>query len=107
MQGNKLYVGGVPYSATNESLATHFAAAGEVLSAMIIVDRMSGRSKGFGFVEMTDEAAAQKAISMFHDQDFMGRKLTVNVAKPMAPREERSRDDRPRRNYDDRPRRNF
>jgi len=102
MQNNKLYVGGVPYAATNEDLAAHFAGAGEVLSAMIIMDKMTRRSKGFGFVEMKDEAAANNAISMFHDQDFMGRRLTVNIAKPMAPRE-----DRPQRSYDDRPRRQF
>lgn len=105
MQNNKLYVGGLPYAATNEDLASHFSAAGEVLSAMIIMDKMTRQSKGFGFVEMSDEAAANKAIQMFHDQDFMGRRLTVNVAKPMAPREERGSGGF--RNNNDRPRRNF
>ena len=94
MQGNKLYVGGISYQSTNEDLKKYFSQAGEVLSAMIIIDKMTNRSKGFGFVEMANEAAAQKAISMLHDQEFMERRLTVNIAKPMAPREER-----PRRNY--------
>ena len=87
----KLYVGGIPYSSTNEDLKNHFAQAGEVASAQIIIDKMTGRSKGFGFVEMTSEEAANKAISMFHDQEFMGRKLTVNIARPLVPREERPR----------------
>ena len=91
---NKLYIGGIPYSTTNEDLKAHFAAAGNVLSAQIIIDKMTGRSKGFGFVEMSSDEEAQKAITMFHDQDFAGRKLTVNVARPLAPRE-----DRPRRSF--------
>lgn len=91
---NKLYVGGIPYSATNEDLKAHFGGAGTVLSAQIIIDKMTNRSKGFGFVEMSSDEEAQKAITMYHDQDFMGRKLTVNVARPLAPRE-----DRPRRTF--------
>lgn len=94
MQEYKLYVGGVPYSSTNEDLKRHFEAAGEVKDAAIIMDKMTRRSKGFGFVEMADKEGAEKAISMFHDQDFMGRKLTVNFARPMEKREER-----PRRNF--------
>lgn len=91
---NKLYVGGIPYSTTNEDLKAHFSAAGTVTSAQIIIDKMTNRSKGFGFVEMSSDEEAQKAIAMFHDQDFGGRKLTVNVARPLAPRE-----DRPRRTF--------
>ena len=91
---NKLYIGGIPYSTTNEELKAHFSAAGSVLSAEIIIDKMTGRSKGFGFVEMSSDDEANKAIAMFHDQDFSGRKLTVNVARPLAPRE-----DRPRRSF--------
>lgn len=86
----KLYVGGLPYSTTEDELRSHFAQAGSVTSAVIIMDKMSGRSKGFGFVEMSSEEEAQKAISMFHDQDFGGRKLTVNEARPMEARPPRT-----------------
>ncbi|MEN9852688.1 MAG: hypothetical protein RI996_631 [Candidatus Parcubacteria bacterium] len=88
----KLYVGGIPYSTTNEELKAHFEQAGSVDSASIIMDKMTGRSKGFGFVEMTDDEGAQKAISMFHDADFGGRLLTVNEARPLEARPPR-RDD--------------
>jgi RNA recognition motif-containing protein len=88
---SKLYVGGIPYSSTNDDLKNHFSAAGNVVSAQIIIDKMTNRSKGFGFVEMSSEAEALKAIEMFHDQDFQGRRLTVNVARPLAPREDRPR----------------
>jgi RNA recognition motif-containing protein len=90
----KLYVGGIPYTSTNDDLKNHFAAAGTVVSAQIIIDKMTNRSKGFGFVEMSSEADAEKAITMFHDQEFQGRRLTVNIARPLAPRE-----DRPRRSF--------
>lgn len=90
----KLYVGGIPYSSSNEDLKAHFSQAGNVTSAQIIIDKMTNRSKGFGFVEMATEEEAQKAISMFHDQEFQGRRLTVNIARPLAPRE-----DRPRRSF--------
>src|SRR3989338_3563548 len=88
--GKKIYVGGLPYSTTEDALREHFAQAGEVVSAVIIMDKMSGRSKGFGFVEMASDEDAQKAISMFNDQDFVGRKLTVNEARPMEARPPRS-----------------
>lgn len=88
---SKLYVGGIPYTSTNEDLKAHFSAAGTVTSAQIIIDKMTNRSKGFGFVEMSSEAEAEKAISMFHDQEFQGRRLTVNIARPLAPREDRPR----------------
>jgi RNA recognition motif-containing protein len=81
---SKLYIGGIPYTSTNEDLKAHFGAAGTVLSAQIIIDKMTNRSKGFGFVEMASDADAEKAISMF-------RRLTVNVARPLAPREDRPR----------------
>jgi cold-inducible RNA-binding protein len=84
--GKKLYVGGLPYSTSEDALKEAFSAAGEVESATIITDRMSGRSKGFGFVEFTTEDAAQAAIDTFHGKDFEGRTLTVNEARP---REER------------------
>lgn len=86
----KLYVGGLPYSTTDDALKEHFAQAGEVTSATIIMDKMSGRSKGFGFVEMGSDDEAQKAISMFNGQDFGGRKLTVNEARPMEARPPRT-----------------
>jgi RNA recognition motif-containing protein len=88
---SKLYIGGIPYTSTNEDLKAHFSAAGTVVSAQIIIDKMTNRSKGFGFVEMSSDAEAEKAISMFHDQEFQGRRLTVNVARPLAPREDRPR----------------
>ncbi|MFZ5390997.1 MAG: RNA recognition motif domain-containing protein [Patescibacteria group bacterium] len=86
----KLYVGGLPYSTTDEALRDHFAQAGTVASATVIIDKMSGRSKGFGFVEMSTDEEAQAAIDMFHGKEFGGRTLTVNEARPLAPRPPRS-----------------
>lgn len=86
----KLYVGGLPYSTQEDALKELFAQAGSVVSAVIIMDKMSGRSKGFGFVEMSNDEEAQKAISMFNDQEFEGRKLTVNEARPMEARPPRT-----------------
>lgn len=85
----KLYVGGIPYTTQEDALKEYFAAAGNVLSAVIIMDKMSGRSKGFGFVEMETKEEADKAIEMFNDKEFEGRKLTVNEARPMEPRQPR------------------
>jgi RNA recognition motif-containing protein len=82
----KLYVGGLPYSTTEESLRQAFAKCGNVESANVIVDRMTGRSKGFGFVQMTSDEEADKAIAMWNGADFEGRKLTVNEARPLEPR---------------------
>ena len=82
----KLYVGGLPYSTTQDELQNAFSQAGAVTSAMIIMDKMTGRSRGFGFVEMSSDAEAQKAIEMWNGKDFGGRKLTVNEAKPQEPR---------------------
>jgi RNA recognition motif-containing protein len=87
--GQKLYVGGIPYSSTEEDMKNYFAEAGEVTSATIITDRYTGRSRGFGFVEMADEDGAKKAIELFDGKEFEGRKLTVNIARP---REERGND---------------
>ncbi len=86
----KLYVGGLPYSTTQDALQAAFAQAGNVTSATIIMDRMSGRSKGFGFVEMATEEEAQAAIAMFNGKDFEGRTLTVNEARPLEPRAPRT-----------------
>lgn len=85
----KLYVGGIPYSSTEDSLRAAFEQAGQVVSVSIIIDRTTGNSKGFGFVEMGTEAEAQNAIEHWHGQEFEGRRLTVNEAKPMAPRRDR------------------
>jgi RNA recognition motif-containing protein len=78
---SKLYVGGLSYSTTSESLRQHFAQCGTVESASVITDRMSGNSRGFGFVEMSTDAEAQAAIAKLNEREFEGRKLTVNVAK--------------------------
>jgi cold-inducible RNA-binding protein len=78
---SKLYVGGMSYSTTSESLRQLFAQFGTVESATVITDRISGDSRGFGFVEMSTEAEAQAAIAKLNDQSFEGRKLMVNVAK--------------------------
>ena len=82
----KLYVGGIPYSSTNDTLKAAFAQAGAVESAVIIMDKMTGRSKGFGFVEMVTDEDAQKAIELWNGKDFEGRTLTVNEARPLEPR---------------------
>ena len=86
----KLYVGGLPYSTQEDALKELFAQAGSVTSAVIIMDKMSGRSKGFGFVEMSADEEAQKAVSMLNGQEFEGRKLTVNEARPMEARPPRT-----------------
>lgn len=82
----KLYVGGLSYGTTEESLHGLFSEAGQVESVKVIIDRDTGRSKGFGFVEMATDAAAQDAISKYDGKEFEGRRLTVNEAKPQAPR---------------------
>jgi cold-inducible RNA-binding protein len=87
----KLYVGGISYSTTDQGLADAFAKAGKVLSGTIIVDRMTGKSKGFGFVEMENDAEADAAIEMWHGKELDGRTLTVNEARP--------KEDRPRSNF--------
>ncbi len=87
--GKKLYVGNLPYSATDEVLADAFGQVGTVESAKVITDRDTGRSKGFGFVEMSNDAEAAEAIQKFHGASLDGRPLTVNEAKPMVPRENR------------------
>lgn len=82
----KLYVGGLAYSTTEDSLRDYFSQAGNVESATIITDKMTGRSKGFGFVEMSTDEEAQAAISKFDGQEFEGRSLTVNEARPKEDR---------------------
>jgi RNA recognition motif-containing protein len=87
--GKKLYVGNLPFSATESSLTSAFGSVGSVESAKIISDRDTGRSKGFGFIEMSTEAEARDAIAKFNGNDFEGRPLTVTEAKPMEPRDNR------------------
>ena len=89
--GNKLFVGNLSFSTTDQSLGNLFAECGTVDSARVITDRETGRSKGFGFVEMSSATEAQAAISRFSGADNDGRAMTVNEAKPMAPRENRGR----------------
>ena len=83
---NKLYVGGLPYSVTDTQLEETFAAHGTVESARVITDRMTGRSRGFGFVEMSSPEEAEEAIQKLNGTDLEGRSLTVNEAKPQQPR---------------------
>jgi RNA recognition motif-containing protein len=77
-----LYVGNLPYSITQEQLSEIFSEAGAVTSATIITDKFSGRSKGFGFVEMSSDDEGQKAIELLNDKEFDGRPIKVNEAKP-------------------------
>ncbi len=88
--GNKLYVGNLPYSFRDEDLQQAFAPHGSVTSAKVMMERDTGRSKGFGFVEMGSDAEAQAAISAVNGQQFGGRGLVVNEARPMEPRPPRS-----------------
>lgn len=83
MNSNKLYVGNLSYNTDDQALTDLFSQAGTVTSAKVIMDKMSGRSKGFGFVEMGTEDEATKAIEMFNNYSLQERNLKVNVAKPM------------------------
>lgn len=84
--GNKLYVGNLAYSVRDDSLQEAFAQFGTVTSAKVMMDRETGRSKGFGFVEMSSDAEAQAAIEGMNGQSLGGRNVTVNEARPMEPR---------------------
>jgi len=88
----KLYVGGLSYNTTEDALKELFSQAGAVETVNIIIDKMSGRSKGFGFVEMSSDEEAQKAIEILNGKELDGRTLTVNEARPM--------ESRPRRDFD-------
>ena len=88
--GNKLYVGNLPYSFRDEDLQRAFSAHGSVSSAKVMMERDTGRSKGFGFVEMGSDAEAQAAIAALHGQQQGGRALVVNEARPMEARPPRS-----------------
>jgi len=87
----KLFVGGLPWKTTEDELRDAFSKAGTVASVAVITDKMTGRSKGFGFVEMESDEEANAAIEMWNNQDFGGRNIVVNEAKP--------KEDRPRRDY--------
>jgi RNA recognition motif-containing protein len=82
----KLYVGSLSYDTTEDSLKDFFAGAGTVSSASVIIDRFSGKSKGFGFVEMSSEEEAKKAVEMFNGKELDGRTIIVDEAKPMKKR---------------------
>ncbi len=82
----KLFVGGIPYRTTDEELRQLFSQAGEVISVFIPMDRATQRPRGFAFVEMADDAAAEKAIATFNDQDMGGRRIAVSIARPMEER---------------------
>lgn len=88
--GNKLYVGNLPYSFRDEDLQQAFAAHGTVTSAKVMMERDTGRSKGFGFVEMGSDAEAQDAVNGMNGQQYGGRGIVVNEARPMEPRPPRS-----------------
>jgi RNA recognition motif-containing protein len=85
--GKKLYIGNLPFSATDQILIDTFSQVGTVASAKVITDRDTGRSKGFAFVEMSSDEEAQTAIEKFNGVDYDGRALVVNEARPMAPRD--------------------
>jgi RNA recognition motif-containing protein len=78
----KLYVGNLPYTAAEDDLQTYFAQAGTVVSVAVVKDRASGRSKGFGFVEMSTDAEAQQAIALLDGKEYQGRTLKISVARP-------------------------
>ena len=84
--GSKIYVGGLPYAATDQELSDLFAQHGAVQSARVITDKFTGQSRGFGFVEMASSEEAQTAIGALNGTEFGGRKLTVNEARPQEPR---------------------
>ena len=79
---NKVFVGSLPFKTDDQALAAHFAPAGTVVSAHVIIDKMTGKSKGFGFVEFSSEAEAQAAVEKFNQSEFEGRTLFVDIARP-------------------------
>ena len=86
MTNAKLYVGNLDYSVVADQLKELFSEAGTVVDSVVIMDRTSGRSKGFGFVEMSNAEEAKKAVEMFSGKDFNGRNMVVNEARPKEPR---------------------
>ena len=86
----KLFVGSLSWDTTDESLGGFFAQSGTVVSASVIKDKFTGKSRGFGFVEMSSEDEAQAAIQALNDSEVQGRQITVSVARPMEPRKPRT-----------------
>lgn len=84
---NKLFIGNLDFSVMADDLRALFAGAGTVTDAAVIMDKMTGRSRGFGFVTMSTDEEANKAIEMFNQYDLKGRKINVNIARPMEPRQ--------------------
>lgn len=82
----KVFVGSLPWATTSDDLKDLFSQAGTVVSASVMVDKMTGRSRGFGFVEFETDDQADQAVSMFNGKDYNGRALVVNEARPMTPR---------------------
>lgn len=89
-QENKLFVGNLAWAVTSEELGELFSEVGEVTSSNVISDRQTGRSRGFGFVEMATPELAQKAVEELNGKELQGRPIVVNIAKPKAPRAEES-----------------
>lgn len=87
---NKIFVGSLAYTATDDDLSAFFADAGTVVSAKVIMDRDTNRSKGFGFVEMSSDEEAKAAIDSLNGKDLNGRAVALSEARPQAPRENRS-----------------
>jgi RNA recognition motif-containing protein len=87
---NKLFVGRLAYAVTDSQLEEHFAQVGKVISAKVIIDRVSGQGKGFGFVEMTTEEEAKEAMDKLNNSELLGRTIVVSEAKPQEPRENKT-----------------
>jgi RNA recognition motif-containing protein len=90
MNQNRLFVGNLSYQTLDQDLQEHFSQAGVVTSCTVMMDKFTGRSRGFGFVEMSSAEEANKAVEMFHQKEFQGRSLTVNIAQPREDRPPRS-----------------
>ena len=90
MSESRLFVGNLPYQATENDLQDHFAAAGVVTSVNVMMDKFTGKSRGFAFIEMGSSDEANKAVELLHNKDFQGRPLTVNIARPREDRPPRS-----------------
>lgn len=99
---NKLFVGNLAWGVTSEELSEAFAAVGEVLSATVITDRQTGRSRGFGFVEMATAELAEKAVEEMNGKELSGREIVVNIARPKTDRDDQDRAPRKFDNQDDR-----
>lgn len=101
MSEKKLYIGNLPYSVTGEKLKELFGAYGEITDATVIKDRLSGRSKGFGFVTFAEDADIGKAVDEMNGKEIDGRQLKVSEARPMEPRRERGGGSRRSHDYED------